>query len=90
MGQVYRHVCAILLWAGQPHLNSVFNLRGHKWNCVFLIGTPEIRMRLAERKEHIYKHTCIIFVILFDDEEENDEKPYRLELGAGTPTWHHS
>ena len=47
-------------------------------------------MRLAERKEHIYKHTCIIFVILFDDEEENDEKPYRLELGADTPTWHHS
>lgn len=44
MGQVYRHVCAILLWAGQPHLNSVFNLRGHKWNCLSHWDT-EIRMR---------------------------------------------
>ena len=50
MGQVYWQVCTILLWAGQPHLNSVFNLRGHKWNLVFLIETPEIRTRLAESK----------------------------------------
>lgn len=92
MGQSYQRVWPILLWAGQPHFNSVFNLRGHKCNFVlfFSLGHLKPWWGLFNLKEHRYKHTCIIFVILFDDEEEKGEKPHRPGLDADTPTWHHS
>ena len=56
----------------------------------FSLGHLKSGWGLLNLKEHIYKHTCIIFVISFDDDEEKDEKPQRLELGADMPTWHHS
>lgn len=82
LGQLYPRVWPILPQAGQPHFNSVINLRGHKCNFLFfffLIGAPETMMRL-KLKEHVYKHTCIIFVILFDD-KEGEYKKNHVDLG---------
>lgn len=46
----------------------------------FLIGAPETTMRL-KLKEHVYKHTCVIFVILFDDKEGEYKKATQTLAG---------
>lgn len=94
MGQLHPRVWPSLPRAGQPHFNSGVNLRGHKCNLsflfFFLIGAPETTMRL-KLKERVHKHTCILFVILFDDKEgEYKKKPHRLGLDTDSTTWHHS
>lgn len=78
-GQSELHVWPILLWAGQPHFISAFNLGGHKCNFIlFPMGTPKT-MRPITLKEHVYKHACIIiFIILYDDKGEHKKPPHRL------------
>lgn len=56
-GQSELCVWPVLLWAGQPHFISAFNLGGRKYNFIlFSIGTPNTMMRSITLKEHVYKH----------------------------------
>lgn len=84
MGQLYQHVWPVL-WVGQPHFNSVFNLRGHS-AILFYFSHDEV----FNLKEYVYKHACVMFVNLYDGKEGEHRKPHRLGQGTDTPTWHHS
>lgn len=92
MDQLYQHVWSLFLRAGQPHFNSVYNLRGHKCNFILFCSWEHLKpwWGLLILKGHVYKHTYFIFVILFDDKEGKHKSPHRHGREMDISIWHHS
>lgn len=55
-----------------------------QFSFLFLIGAPGTTMKL-KLKDHVYKHTCVIFVILFDDKEGEYKKATETWAGYRQP-----